>query len=132
MNILILNWRCWKHPWAGGAEKYLHEISKRLVKSGHKVTWFVSSWAGLKETEVLDGIDLIRKGGRFSVYIHAFITYITELRSGNFDVIVDDINGVPFFTPLFVRKRKIAIIHHLVKGIFFKELPFYSDDPDII
>jgi glycosyltransferase involved in cell wall biosynthesis len=126
MNILIFNWRCWKHPWAGGAENYLHEISKRLVRDGHMVTWFVSSGEGLKEREVLDGIAIIRKGGRFSVYIHAFITYIMELRSGDFDVIVDDINGVPFFTPLFVRKRKIAIIHHLVKGIFFKELPFYS------
>ena len=126
MNILFFNWRCWKHPWAGGAENYLHEISKRLVKSGHRVTWFVASWEGLKEREVLDGIAIIRKGGRFSVYIHAFLTYITELRSGDIDVIVDDINGVPFFTPLFVRTRKIAIIHHLVKGIFFTELPFYS------
>jgi glycosyltransferase involved in cell wall biosynthesis len=126
MNILFFNWRCWKHPWAGGAENYLHELSKRLVKRGHMVTWFVASWEGLKEREVLDGIAIIRKGGRFSVYIHAFLTYITELRSGDFDVIVDDINGVPFFTPLFVQKRKIAIIHHLVKGIFFTELPFYS------
>jgi glycosyltransferase involved in cell wall biosynthesis len=126
MNILIFNWRCWKHPWAGGAENYLHEISKRLVRDGHMVTWFVASWDGLKEREVMDGIAIIRKGGRFSVYILAFITYITEFRSGNFDVIVDDINGVPFFTPLFVRKRKIAIIHHLIKRIFFKELPFYS------
>jgi glycosyltransferase involved in cell wall biosynthesis len=125
MNILFFNWRCWKHPWAGGAENYLHELSKRLVKRGHRVTWFVASWEGLKEREVLDGIAIIRKGGRFSVYIHAFLTYITELRSGDFDVIVDDINGVPFFTPLFVRTRKIAIIHHLVKGIFFTELPFY-------
>jgi hypothetical protein len=69
MNILILNWRCWKHPWAGGAENYLHKISRRLVRSGHRVTWFVSSWEELKEREVLEGIELIRKGGRFFVYI---------------------------------------------------------------
>lgn len=125
MNILIFNWRCWKHPWAGGAEKYLHEISKRLVRSGHKVTWFVSSWEGLKGREVSDGIEIIRKGGRFSVYFHAFFTYIEELRRRDFDVVVDDINGVPFFTPLFVGKDKVAILHHLVKSIFFKELPWY-------
>jgi len=125
MNILIFNWRCWKHPWAGGAEKYLYEISRRLVKRGHKVTWFVSSWDGLNGREVSDGIEIIRKGGRFSVYIHAFLTYIRELRRRGFDVVVDDINGVPFFTPLFVGKKKVAIIHHLVKRIFFKELPWY-------
>lgn len=125
MNILIFNWRCWKHPWAGGAENYLYEISRRLVKRGHKVTWFVSSWDGMNGREVSDGIEIIRKGGRFSVYIHAFLTYIRELRRRGFDVVVDDINGVPFFTPLFVGKKKVAIIHHLVKRIFFKELPWY-------
>ena len=123
--ILIFNWRCWKHPWAGGAEKYLYEISRRLVKKGHRVTWFVSSWEELAEKEVLDGIEIIRKGGRFSVYIHAFLTYIVELRRHDFDVVVDSINGVPFFTPLFVRKKKVAILHHLVKCIFFKELSWY-------
>ena len=125
MRILIFNWRCWKHPWAGGAENYLHEISWRLVKRGHQITWFASSWKGLKEREVSDGMEVIRKGGKYSVYIHAFLTYITELRNEDFDVIVDDINGVPFFTPLFVRREKVAVLHHLVRRIFFKELRFY-------
>ena len=125
MNILIFNWRCWMHPWAGGAENYLYEISRRLVKRGHKVTWFVSSWEGFEGREFSDGIEVIRKGGKFSVYLHAFLTYIRELRRRDFDVIVDDVNGVPFFTPLFVGKKKVAIIHHLVKRIFFKELPWY-------
>jgi glycosyltransferase involved in cell wall biosynthesis len=47
------------------------------------------------------------------------------MRKRNFDVVVDGINGVPFFTPLFVRKPKVAVMHHLVgREIFFKELPF--------
>lgn len=49
----------------------------------------------------------------------------TKFRRMKFDMVIDNINGVPFFTPLYIRKPKIAIIHHLVKNIFFKELPFY-------
>lgn len=125
MRILIFNWRCPRHPWAGGAERYLYEISKRLVKKGHKVTWFVSHWKGLKEREILEGVEIIRKGAVYSVYLYAFLYYLKKLRKRNFDIIVESINGVPFFTPLFIHKPKIAIIYHLIKKIFFKELPFH-------
>ena len=125
MNILIFNWRCPRHPWAGGAERYLYEISKRLIKKGHRVSWFVSHWKGLKKKEIIEGIEIIRKGGIYSVYLHALFYYFEELKKKNFDIIIDNINGVPFFTPLFIHKPKIAIIHHLVQKIFFKELPFH-------
>ena len=125
MRILIFNWRCWHHPLAGGAEKYLYEISKRLVKKGYKITWFVSRFCGAREKEFIDGIEVIRKGGKFSVYLYAFWHYLMHLRKKNFDLIIDDINGVPFFTPIYVWRHKIAIIHHLVKKIFFRELPWH-------
>jgi len=127
MKILIFNWRCWKHPWAGGAEKYLYEISKRLVKRGHKIVWFVSSFEKSEKREIEDGIEIIRRGGRFSVYLYAFWYYLKELKKRNFDLIVDDINGVPFFTPLYVWKPKVAIIHHLMGWkIFSKELKLHQ------
>jgi len=128
LKILIFNWRCWKHPWAGGAEKYLYEISKRLAEKGHEVTWFVSSFKGARKREFEDGIEIIREGGRFSVYLKAFWYYLKELRKRNFDIVVDDINGVPFFTPLYVWKpKRIAIVHHLVGWkIFSRELKLHQ------
>lgn len=128
MKILIFNWRCWKNPLAGGVEKYLYEISKRLVKKGYKITWFTSSFKGAKERELVEGIEIIRKGGRFSVYLHAFFEYLKELRKRKFDVVIDSINGVPFFTPLYIWKpKKIAIIHHIIGWkTFSKELKFYQ------
>ena len=45
------------------------------------------------------------------------------MRKGEYDLIIDDINGIPWFTPVFTRRPKVALLHHLVKGIFFKELP---------
>ncbi|RLG82782.1 MAG: glycosyltransferase family 1 protein, partial [Thermoprotei archaeon] len=37
MRILWYNWRCIKHPLAGGAEVYTHEIARRLAREGHEV-----------------------------------------------------------------------------------------------
>jgi len=126
MNILIFNWRCWFHPQAGGAERYLYELSKRLVRAGHRVTWFVSKFENAKTREIREGIEIIRMGGRYSVYVYAPLYYLFRLRKRKFDIVIDDINGVPFFTPLFVRRPKIAIIHHIVGwSIFSKELPWF-------
>lgn len=122
-NILIFNWRDITHPWAGGAELHIHEIAKQWVKHGHKVTLFCARYDGAKSFEELDGIEIMRKGGKFSVYLFAVWAYLTQLRKRNYDLIVDDINGIPWFTPVFTRKPKVAIVHHLVKDIFFTELP---------
>lgn len=124
MKILFFNWRDITHPQAGGCELHLHEIAKRIVKKGHEITLFCSTYENAKEMEIIDGIQIIRKGGKYSVYIYAFFTYLSYLRNKDFDIIVDDINGIPFFTPLYTTKPKVAIIHHLVKDIFSKELPF--------
>jgi glycosyltransferase involved in cell wall biosynthesis len=122
LKILFLNWRDITHPLAGGCELHLHEIGKRLVEAGHEVTLFCGGYASCKEYDKLDGIEIIRRGGRYSVYLCALLEYLTRLRKKNYDVVVDDINGVPFFTPLYVRRPKVAIIHHLVKDIFSREL----------
>lgn len=124
MKILFFNWRDITNPSAGGAELYLHEIGKRLAKN-HEVFLYCGKYKGCKERDELEGTKIIRRGGTFSIYMYAIFDYLFELRRGNFDVIVDSINGVPFLTPLFVRKPKLAVIHHLVgRRIFFRELLF--------
>ena len=128
MKCLIFNWRCWKNPNAGGAEKYLYEISRRFVRKGHQVTWFVSNFDKGLPHESVDGIEILRAGGKFSVYLYAFWHYLLALRKGPFDVVIDDVNGVPFFVPLYVwGPRKFAVIHHLVGWkIFSKELKMHQ------
>ena len=124
MKILIFNWRDITHPLAGGCEVNLHEIGKRIVKSGNEVTLFCGEYNGCKKRDRIDGIDIIRRGGRFSVYIYAVLEYLSNLRKKEYDIIIEEINGVPFFTPLYAKEKKIAFIHHLTKDIFFRELPF--------
>lgn len=125
MNILILNWRDTKHSWAGGSELYIHELAKRWVKLGNNVTLFCGQDIddNLPEKSTLDGVNIVRKGGKFSVYIWAFIYYFKYFRNDT-DIIIDVENGVPFFTPFYTRKKKICLVYHVHAEQFFYELPF--------
>jgi hypothetical protein len=71
MKILWLNWRCWLNPAMGGAEVFTYEVAKRWSAFGHEVTLFTSKFPGCKEEETLDGVRIIRAGGRFTVYQQA-------------------------------------------------------------
>lgn len=123
MNILIFNWRDIKHIYSGGAEVYIQELAKRWVKQGNKVTIFCGNDNKNPINEVVDGIEIIRCGGTYTVYFFAFIYYIFKF-AGKYDLIIDCENGIPFFTPLYVRKPIILVIHHVHQDIIRKYLRF--------
>ncbi len=122
LNVLMLNWRDTKHSWAGGAEMYVHELAKRFVDTGNHVTVFCGNDAQSKKDEVIDNVQIIRRGGLYTVYFWAFLYYILHLR-GKYDVIVDSENGLPFFTPLYIRKPVFLLIHHIHQEVFRRHLP---------
>lgn len=123
LDILIFNWYDIKHKWGGGAELYIHEIAKRLVIEGHNVTMFVGNDKHNATFEIIDGITIHRKGGLYSVVLWAFVYYMTKFR-GKYDVVLDIAKGVPFFTPLYVRKPIVGIIHHIHQEMFRTGLKF--------
>ncbi len=122
MNVLILNWKDIKNPDVGGAEIILYELSKRLVGDGHTVTWFCRSFPGAKPEETIDGIRVIRRGNRFTVYWQAY-RYYRSLRVKP-DRVLDCVNTICWQTPLYVSKEKrIAYVNQLAKEVLFYELP---------
>lgn len=125
LNVLTFNWRDITNPLAGGAEIHIHQVLKRLVQWGHSATFFCGQYKGCKKKDEIDGIEIIRAGNQYTVYLAALKHYLQSLRKKPFDIIIEVINGIPFFTPIYVKKPKVAIIHHLVKDIFFKELPLF-------
>jgi glycosyltransferase involved in cell wall biosynthesis len=120
MKIVIFNWRDKKNPRAGGAEVVTHEIASRWVKSGHQVTLLTASFAGAKKREDIEGVVVIRGGGQLTCRFFAFWYYLKNLR-GKIDLTIDEINTLPFFTPLFVREKKIAYINQLAREVWFYE-----------
>ncbi|MBL7036452.1 glycosyltransferase family 4 protein [Candidatus Microgenomates bacterium] len=125
MNILILGWRGPKHPNAGGAEQVVHEHAKGWVEAGHKVTLFTSSYPKAKSEEVVDGINIIRKSIQYwGVHFAAFHWYIFK-KHPDFDLVIDQFHGIPFFTPLYVKTKKIALIQEVAKEVWFvNQLPW--------
>ena len=112
MKILLFNWQCIRNPLGGGAEVHMHEIFKRIVAMGNKVTLYCCTHPELPADEVIDGIEIHRRGKRewFNFLIPKI--YKSVINEG-YDIIVDDINKIPFYTPLFVKKHPIlAISHH--------------------
>lgn len=118
MNILIFSWRGPNHPNAGGAEISTHEHAKRWVKEGSKVTLFTSYYVGAKKEEVVDEVNIIRRGKQiFGVHIEAFFWYLFENKE-KFDLVIDQFHGIPFFTPLYVRSKKLGFIHEVTKEVW--------------
>jgi glycosyltransferase involved in cell wall biosynthesis len=120
MNILIFNWRDIKNPKSGGSEIYFHELAKRWIKKGNSVEMIVGGWKGCKKEENIDGVSVIRVGTALTLYALAPFAY-KKLRQKP-DVIIDVENGIPFFTPLFAKEKKVLHIHHVHKDVWFKEL----------
>ncbi|MFX0205757.1 MAG: glycosyltransferase family 4 protein [Candidatus Hodarchaeota archaeon] len=112
-----------KNPEAGGAEVFTHEVAKRLVKKGHPITLFVRKFKGAKPRDNIDGIEIIRAGGKYSVYGYAKKYYNKEFR-GKVDLVIDEINTKPFMTTKFAEEQIIAVIHQLAREYWFYEMPF--------
>jgi glycosyltransferase involved in cell wall biosynthesis len=121
MNILVVNWQDITNPLSGGAEVHFHEIFSRIVRRGHRVTLCCSKYRGAALRETIDGIDILRSGSR-PVFNFVFpFTYLARLRGNEYDVVVEDLNKVPFFSPLYVRRPLAGIAHHLFGRSVFRE-----------
>jgi glycosyltransferase involved in cell wall biosynthesis len=118
MNILIFSWRGPKHPNAGGAEQVTLEHAKAWVKVGHNVYWFTSTFKDVKSKDLISKVKIIRNGRQFfDVQARAFFWYVFG-KHQKFDLVIDQFHGIPFFTPLYVRTKKLAFIHEVAKEVW--------------
>ncbi len=126
MKILIFNWQDIKNPFGGGAEVHLHEIFKRIAAKGHEVTLATCSFEGSSEEEIIDGIKVVRKGKRsfFNYYVRRLYKKLSN--EEKYDIVIDDINKIPFYTPCFVKQPILAISHHFFGKAIFREAGFIS------
>ena len=120
MQILILNWRDIRNPAAGGAELLTHQLATRWVAAGHTVTQCSSRWPGAPAEEIVDGVRMVRAGNPMTVYWAAYRTYQRRFR-GQIDLVYDEINTVPFFTPWYVREPIVAHFNQMAREIWFYE-----------
>jgi glycosyltransferase involved in cell wall biosynthesis len=110
--VLILNWRDTTHPEGGGSEVYVERVAAGLAAQGRPVTLFCAAHRGAPASEQVGGIRVVRRGGRLTVYLHAWWAHLTG-RLGRHDVVVDVQNGLPFFSALWCRRPLVVLVHHV-------------------
>jgi glycosyltransferase involved in cell wall biosynthesis len=123
VRLLLVNWQDIENPQGGGAEIHLHEIFGRLARRGHDITLLCGGWPGSERRTRIDGMDIHRVGTRATFGALAHQYYRRSLASTPWDLLVEDINKVPLYTPLWTRGRTAAIVPHLFGATAFLELP---------
>lgn len=125
MRILVVNWQDAANPNAGGAEIHLHEVFGRIAAMGHEVTLLCSGFPGGEARAERDGMEIHRVGTRYTFSLHARKYFLRALGGGAdappFDVIVEDLNKVPLFTPGWSRIPVVPLVHHLFGWTAFRE-----------
>jgi glycosyltransferase involved in cell wall biosynthesis len=123
LRVLWFNWRDIKNPNAGGAEVFTHQVMYRLAQKGHELTLFSAQFPRGLKRESIDGVEIIRDGGRYMVYNKAKKYY--NKYGHTYDLVIDEINTRPFLTPKFVKDKPIlAIFHQLAREFWFYETHF--------
>jgi glycosyltransferase involved in cell wall biosynthesis len=124
VNVLVVNWQDRENPQAGGAEIHLHEIFGRLASAGHRVRLLCGGWPGCAPRAELDGIEVHRVGTRHTFPLLAADYWRRVLRPLAHDVLVEDINKLPLFTPAWRGAPPVvALVPHLFGGTVFQEAP---------
>jgi glycosyltransferase involved in cell wall biosynthesis len=121
VKLLVMNWQDLANPHSGGAEVHLHEIFGRLARRGHEVTLLCSGFPGAAPTAEADGMRIHRVGGRHSFTLAARPYYRRHLSGEPWNVVVEDLNKVPLFTPYWVRRPLAVLVHHLFGTTAFRE-----------
>jgi len=111
--LLAVNFRDPAHPEAGGAELHLEFILREAVARGFEVTWLASGFAGGAPEGTHEGIRVVRRGNwwNFNGVLPGVLR--REFSNPVPDLVVEDINKVPCFTPLWTRAPVSVIVPHL-------------------
>lgn len=116
MRILVLNWRDISNPLSGGAELVTMQHAAYWVKKGHTVTWLTGSYEGASTIEVIEGVSILRKWS--GALLHIYVPFYLFFHPGAYDVIVDEVHGIPYFSPLFTKTPVIVFIHEIAGDIW--------------
>ncbi|MDP3997407.1 MAG: glycosyltransferase family 4 protein [bacterium] len=124
MRILFLNWRDTSHPKAGGAEQLTENIAAELARRDHQVTLLCPSFPGCRPEENKRGYRVIRHGHQITVRFHAWRLWQKEFRRHRNSICVDQIHGLPFFTPFYSHRHTLAFIHEVAGQCWEYNFPF--------
>ena len=121
-RIHVLAWRDLDDPEAGGSEIHADECERRWAAAGLDIVHRTSAALGQPATAERNGYRVVRRGSRYSVFPRAVASELTR-RMGRYDALVEVMNGVPFFSPIWCRRPRILFLHHVHGPMWDQLLP---------
>ena len=121
MRVLVLNWRDPRNPEAGGAEVHLHEIMRRAAAAGHRIVQVSQAVEGLPDSEVIDGVEVLRHGRR-NTFNWTLKPFCRRLGLEGFDLIVEDLCKIPFYSPGWSDTPVLVVVPHLFGTTAYREV----------
>ena len=123
--ILFLNWRDITNPEAGGAEVFTHEVAKRWVEQGHEVSLLDVAVPRQRQTRRRSTASRSAGCGRLRSGSFHILAQQKLARLSGFDVVIDEVNTIPFLTPLWRRRLPpvVTLIHQLAVDVWDSEVP---------
>jgi glycosyltransferase involved in cell wall biosynthesis/O-antigen/teichoic acid export membrane protein len=122
LHILVLTDRDWTHPEGGGTGTNLYGQISRWVAWGHRVTVIAGTYPGAQKVERLGpNLELHHLGTRRTVFPRAFWAVRRQGIGADADIVVEVVNGIAFFTPLWLRRPRVALVHHVHRRMYVEE-----------
>jgi glycosyltransferase involved in cell wall biosynthesis len=112
-SLLAINFRDPAHPEAGGAELHLAHILREAVRRGWRVTWLAGGFPGASPESEFEGMRIARRGDWWNFHLVVPGVLRREFAAPAPDLIVEDINKVPCFTPWWTSAPVAVIVPHL-------------------
>ena len=123
MNIVWISWKDIKNPAAGGAERISFNLQEFLSETNH-ITLITSGWKGCESKTIInENFEILRVGSIYTIGILAMVKYLTISKEENIDLIIEEINTIPFFFSIFFRKKTIVLFYQLCKKVWFFQMP---------
>jgi glycosyltransferase involved in cell wall biosynthesis/O-antigen/teichoic acid export membrane protein len=123
LHILILTDRDWTHPQAGGTGTHLYGQVVHWLEWGHRVTVIAGSHPGAAAVErPAPNLELHHAGSRLTVFPRA-AWLVKRGAVRNVDVVLEVVNGIAFFTPLWrLHVPRVALVYHVHRDMYVEEL----------
>ncbi|MCI4332556.1 MAG: glycosyltransferase family 4 protein [Thermoplasmata archaeon] len=125
LSVLWLNQLDPGHPWAGGAERHIAEVGRRLVAQGHSLTIVSEAFEGLPAEETRGGIRTLRPVRRGLLHAWVLSNAARLVRDLRIDVVLGDLSKiVPWGRHSIGGAPLVSVVRHFSGHTIFAEVPF--------
>lgn len=121
-RVHVLAWRDLEDREAGGSEVHADAFMRRWQEAGLEILHRTSRAVGIPAETVRNGYRVVRRGGRLGVFPRVILAE-TLHRMGPYDALVEIWNGVPWLSPIWCRKPRLVVLHHVHDRMWEQILP---------